>query len=410
MEYNSPMRILLLSRGDVFPPTHGAAVKIIRTAEALAGLGQTVFFVSDDRGIYHRFDDRGRRELSFADGVPGDRGVRPVLDGLLAAQGVPAEDRFLFSPMIDADFWRRAAWVARRHAVEVAQAEFPAYAAPALAARAAMTGLRTVVVEHNVEHLRIADSAGIGPDVVARLQAWEVALCRAVDRVVMVSENDRRLLVEAGVPAARIRVLPHGVDLHRYRSTDRRRARKRLGLGSGETVLLFHGVLNYPPNREAAIRLGERILPLLRARGVEARVLIVGDDPPRDRGAGGVIWAGCVPPEQLAETVACADIAVVPLVGGGGTRMKILEYFAAGLPVVSTRKGAEGLPLRGGELALADSDEQIVDTLAGLLAEPERARALTGAGRAWVQRYDWSEIGRGYLRIYREILPGGPLG
>lgn len=402
------MRILILSRGDVFPPTHGAAVKIVRTAEALAGLGQTVFFVSDDRGIYHRFDARGRRELRFPGGVPGDRGVAPVLDGLLAAQGVPAEDRFLFSPMIDLDFWRRARWVARRHAVEVAQAEFPAYAAPALAVRATMTSLRTLIVEHNVEHLRIADSAGIGPEVVARLRAWEVALCRAVDRVVTVSENDRRLLVEAGVPGSRIRVLPHGVDLHRYRAPDRARARRRLGLGANERVLIFHGVLNYPPNRDAAIRLGEQILPLLRARGLRVRVLVIGDNPPRDRGGDGVIWAGCVPPEQLAESIACADVAVVPLLHGGGTRMKILEYFAAGLPVISTRKGAEGLPLAGGEIWLADSDQQIADAVAALLEDADRARDLGAKGRDWVKQYDWSEIGRGYLKLYREILPGGP--
>jgi len=401
------MRILLISRGDVFPPTHGAAVKIVRTAEALAGLGQTVFFVSDDRGIYYRFDRRGCCELRFDVGVPGDRGVRDRLDGLLATQGVPRDDRFLFAPMLDADFWRRAVVVARRHAIEIAQAEFPAYAAPALAARAA-TGCRTLVVEHNVEHLRIADSAGITPEVIARLRAWEVALCRAVDRVVTVSDNDRRLLVAAGVPGPRIRVLPHGVDLHRYRGLERQRARKRLGIGAKEIVLVFHGVLNYPPNREAAIRLGERILPRLQKRGVRARALVAGDDPPQDRGGNGMVWAGCVPPEQLPETIAAADLAVVPLLGGGGTRMKILEYFAAGLPVVSTRKGAEGLPLQGGELLLADSDDELAEAIAGLLADRERARLLAAAGRAWVQRYDWSEIGRGYLEIYREILPGGP--
>jgi len=401
----------MISRGDVFPPVHGAAVKIVRTAEAVARLGHKVFFLSDDRGRYHLFHG-GRHEIRpIAGGIAGDRMVGQRQEALLAALGVPKDDRFLYSPMFDTGFWSRAINLARENSIEITHAEFPAFLVPALMARA-VTGCPTVMVEHNVEYRRIRDSARISKEVQNRLKAWETSLCKMADRVITVSDNDRDILVRDSVRPSKISVISHGVDLENYGGelTSRRRStRKRLGFDENEKIIIFHGVLNYPPNLHAVQRLALQILPRVLQKDHNARLLVVGDYPPKDLEQGNIMFTGCVAPRDLAGIIAAADVAVVPLVGGGGTRMKILEYFAAGVPVVSTKKGAEGLALSGNELVSAESDREIADAVHGLLEKPKKARALSRRAKIWVKDYGWDDVARQYVKMYREIIRGGPL-
>jgi glycosyltransferase involved in cell wall biosynthesis len=88
-------------------------------------------------------------------------------------------------------------------------------------------------------------------------------------------------------------------------------------------------------------------------------------------------------------------VAVAPLLAGGGTRLKILEAAACGVPVVSTRIGAEGLgfePER--EILLRDTAKDFASAVADLLADPARRARLAGAARARVEAFfDWKKIG-----------------
>jgi glycosyltransferase involved in cell wall biosynthesis len=81
--------------------------------------------------------------------------------------------------------------------------------------------------------------------------------------------------------------------------------------------------------------------------------------------------------------------------------MKILDYFAAAIPVVSTSKGAEGLGLSDGDQALIrDGHADFSEAVAELLLNPEKARRIAELGRQHVVRFDWSQIARAYLRLY----------
>ncbi|GBD17430.1 D-inositol-3-phosphate glycosyltransferase [bacterium HR26] len=107
-----------------------------------------------------------------------------------------------------------------------------------------------------------------------------------------------------------------------------------------------------------------------------------------------------------------AGIVVVPLLSGSGTRLKVLEAFAAGRPVVSTRLGAAGLEVEDGvHLLLADSPEEMAAAIARLVESPElRERLVENAWRLVDERYRWTTIGQRLLetydRLWEEVLPG----
>ena len=84
--------------------------------------------------------------------------------------------------------------------------------------------------------------------------------------------------------------------------------------------------------------------------------------------------------------------------------MKVLDYFAARLPVVSTSKGVEGIPVRDGEeFVLADEPERFAAAITRLLAHPEEARAVAGRGRAFVERLDWLAIARQHAALLESL-------
>lgn len=376
---------------------HGAAVKIVRTAEALVRGGDEVWVLSEDRDRYWQVTPGGWVERPF--------GARfrafqewPVLRNQARAEawcrriGYPPDEYFLYRPIFDPAWWARALYVGWRHRVDVYAAEFPGYAAPALVASRTLGG-RAVLVEHNVEFDRLRQMAGLGEGPLRRIRALEVALCRAVDQVVVCSEADRARLAAAGVPAARVTHVPHGVEVDRY---DGRRIdlRTRYGLGGGG-VLFFHGTLHYAPNAEAVRFLHHELVPRL-PEGVT--VLVAGLSPPRELEGPRLRFTG--PVDDLPAHVQSADLCLCPLFAGGGTRMKLLEYFAAGKPVVSTPLGAEGLPVRDGvHLRLAPRERFVEATLA-LLDDPPLRRRLGLGARRWVEGRDWRRVGAAYRRVY----------
>ena len=168
---------------------------------------------------------------------------------------------------------------------------------------------------------------------------------------------------------------------------------------------MFHGTFSYPPNRDALRICAEILLPGLETRGFRCHLLAVGRDAPASSPHPRIHLSGSV--DRVGPWLRAADLAVVPLVEGGGTRMKIIDCFAAGLPVISTAKGIEGIPVVDGEQALIRDDwPAMIDAVCELATHPERARALGAAGRALAESLDWSEIARQYQALYATLGAG----
>ncbi len=385
-------RVAILTRGDLFPTHHGAAVKIVRTAEALAAAGDHVVLVSDDRDAYLRFEGGKVVRVPFgarvraAQELPGGRN-QARLERLLLAFGYPATETFLYRPVIDPAWWARVLYVGLRERIEIYQAEFPGYAAPAILASKLLGG-RSVLVEHNVEHDRLRQMAGLGRAALTRIRLVEEALTRAVDDVIVLSEEDRTRLGGRG------HLVPHGVDLGSY-TGQRVDLRARYALPAGP-VVFFHGTLHYAPNTEAVRFLAERVLPSLPA---DASILVAGMGAPVAYASDQLRFTG--PVDDLPAHIQSADLMVCPLFAGGGTRMKLLEYFAAAKAVVSTPIGAEGLGVRNEEHLLVAEGDGFAAAVNRALGDAPLRRRLGEAARAYASARDWSEVTRAYRAIHR---------
>ena len=155
--------------------------------------------------------------------------------------------------------------------------------------------------------------------------------------------------------------------------------------------IAFSGNLEYAPNIEAIRFFRDRVWPALRPRpGLKWK--IVGKNPEAIRGLVAsdprIEVTGFVP--DAVRELAASQVAVVPLLSGSGTRVKILEAWAAATPVVSTSFGAEGLGISGEHLLLADDPDGFAAAVARLLDSPAERRRLGAAGRRlFEQRYTW---------------------
>ncbi len=394
--------VLLVTRGDLFPPDHGAAVRTVETARALSQSGLQVGIVTEERKFWYRFTDGKAEREKFPWWVKMLSVPAPMVKLLHYSKDIPFSNSFLYMPLTDRSFqWRIVAASKQLHA-GVLQAEFPAYALPCIKLRQAMD-CRVVLVEHNVEYDRIrVQVEELTQAQYENLKSIEITLCNDSDAVVCVSDNDRRKLELDGVRPELMQTIPHGVDLGQYDELPAEDARARFGISEHEPVLVYHGTFSYPPNREALRLFAEILLPGLELQGLKAHLLAVGKNPPANSPHPRIHLTGSV--ERVAPWLKSADLAVIPLTDGGGTRMKIVDCFAACLPVISTSKGIEGIPVVPGRHALVIDDwESMIEAIRECWETPAKAQALARAGRALAERMDWKTVAEKYNSLYATL-------
>lgn len=398
---DEPGNVVMVTRSDLYPTDHGGAVKIIETARGLSLNQREVGIVSDRRDVWwhYREGELTERRIPFWLRIISlPRGLSTLLH---LSGDVPRSNAFLYQALSDDSFIWRTLYVARKLKANIYQAEFPAYARPCILARS-MRGGRVVVVEHNVEYDRLKEQeASLTDEQYRRLKEVEIGLCNSSDAVICVSENDRGKLRNNGVANDKLHYVPHGVDLSTFDAAQARDIRKEQGWSDDTAILVYHGTYEYPPNLEAIKVMAREILPRLDQRGRRVRVLAVGKKPPPQAIHEWVHFTGSVP--IVAEALKGADIAIVPLLKGGGTRMKIIDYFACGIPVISTSKGIEGIPVTHGQEAFIEDDwERLCDRIEELLDQPQRYQAMVDAARAFVEPLDWRELAKRYVDVFRQ--------
>jgi glycosyltransferase involved in cell wall biosynthesis len=256
---------------------------------------------------------------------------------------------------------------------------------------------RVVLDLHNVESVYYARSALAEPwPASAALRRFERA-SRALEirwlprfsLVLATSEHDAQIVREIA-PEATTCVYPNTIPFAPQPAV------------AEEPALIFSGNFEYQPNISAVRFFRDRIWPLLRGRWPGLGWRLVGRNPqgiarlvagdPRIEVAG--------PVANAVEAIAAARVVVVPLLAGSGTRVKILEAWAAGRAVVSTSLGAEGLPVRHGEhLLLADAPDSFAEAVSRLLTSPAERQRLGCAGRAlyetrFTREQGWKELAR----------------
>lgn len=227
-----------------------------------------------------------------------------------------------------------------------------------------------------------------------RLAAVEKEILRQAFGHVVCSKREREQL-SGLAPRARIAVVENGVDAGSFSDS--------APPPDGRCRIVFVGSMNGHPNIEGAVWFVRSVWPGIHARFPSWRLTLVGSDPAPAvlalRDQAGVEVTGTVSDVRPYYQEALA--AIVPLRTVGGTRLKILEAMAAGVPVVSTTFGAEGLSVSpGADILIADQDEDWLPRLAELSHQAELWHRLTAAGRELARRYDWDTLGESLYDTY----------
>jgi glycosyltransferase involved in cell wall biosynthesis len=381
------MRILDVSPRVVQPPVRGSSV---RTANLLARLAERheVRQFSQAR-MRNRNDPESARGMTRVSGSYAELGHASPLATLATEIGTRSWVR---APVLCGLGLRLARPLSRLlRWAEIVVVEFPWQFA---VCRRMRPDLPMVLAAHNVEVAKFADYAEAAGGAATsrlwlrRIEALERVAVEDADLVLAVSAEDRSELIRRyGADPSRVVTVPNGADTIRYAPAtpeERHAARRTLGLPERPTVL-FAGADN-PPNRA-----GLAWVNRLTARADHLTFLVTGGVARPSRN--GIVAVGLVDDFGLA--LAAADYSLCPIEFGGGTKIKLLEGLAAGLPTVAFAESIQGLALDGEVLVAPKSEDDLLAALDGLVDRPEVARRLAKRGRDWVvANHDWGMIAR----------------
>lgn len=229
---------------------------------------------------------------------------------------------------------------------------------------------------------------------------------KIADYIIPVSHEDKNRFCEKyRVTAKKMTVIPSGVNVSGLTILkDKNKIKKEFNIDLNKIIIIFHGAYFYFPNKEAIDLIIYHIASKIRKNNPNVVFVIAGLDVPlfeKDN----IESIGFV--EDIYSLLHTADIAIVPILGGGGTRLKILDYLGVGLPIITTKKGIEGINAKNGKHAIIvdDVNEEFINAIKYLIDnEQERRRIGANARRLADEEYDWNKIGEKLDKLYREIL------
>ena len=389
------MRVVIVD-GDVsYPPTSGKRLRTLNLMIPLARRHKITYLArsqqaADDTGEAETFlRDHGIEPCLVNDPLPRKSG--PLFYarlGLNLASSLP----YSVASHRSASMRRAACELASQQPVDLWQCEWTGY----LNALQDQPQRRRLLIAHNVDTLIWERYLSVESRTWRRwflrqqcekFAQFERHAFHQAGRVVAVSEPDAaRIRADFDFPD--VDVVDNGIDADWLEAVRSER-------GSGP--LLFLGALDWRPNQDAVQWFLTDILPRVRVTHPDVRLSVVGRRPPRwledliERTVGAELHAD-VP--DVRPYLTQSALMVVPLRIGGGSRLKVLESLAAGLPVISTTVGAEGLRLVPDQhYDVADTVDQWISSITQNLADPEPAYERAEAGRQLVQQhYDWSAL------------------
>ena len=265
-------------------------------------------------------------------------------------------------------------------------------------------GIPCVLDEHNFEYLWSKESSRV-PFLSMYTKIIEKFACTKSSAVLATSNVDKFKINRIfGVPKNKIIVIPNGVSVQSFSKITQSKTdlRRKLGLNPYRKIVLFHGTMSAKQNYDAA-----KIIVDLIAPKINALFLIIGKNPPlwlcnSVQKQNNVHIMGFV--ANLEEYILASDVCIIPLRNGSGTRLKIVEYLAAGKPIVSTDIGAEGLPIDSGVHALLFKDvtPDFIAAVKRLLDDNKLGKELGLKSRELAEQLRWEKITRSLYTFYRQ--------
>ena len=392
------LRVLFVSPYPICPPVHGGGVFMYQTVRELARRSELHLIILLD--FPHEKKAHAELEQICAS---VEYVVR--LEGRQKAIGSiePHAVREFRNP----DF----AWLIHRQIytkhIDVLQLEYTV-----LGQYAGRYGrIPSILFEHDVYFQSIARRLPYIRNTIESIQArweylrslrYELQMLTAPDRIQVCSRENADYLVSF-VPQLRGRIdadLRAGIAASDY----------DFHTGAREPfTMLFLGSFRHLPNQEALEWFVRNVLRRVREKEPRARLIVIGSEPPPrhslpEAEADAIDLVGFV--DDIREPLARYAVFICPILSGSGVRVKLLEAFASGIPVVSTRLGAEGLAARDGEIcALADDPQEFADRVVELLHDPAKSAEMAARARAEiVGRRDTKAMTEKLVAAYRAEL------
>jgi glycosyltransferase involved in cell wall biosynthesis len=225
-----------------------------------------------------------------------------------------------------------------------------------------------------------------------------------VDHIIAVSNKDKNTFIKKYKFIDKVSVIPSGCNLMPLISKNESyKFKMKYGLDPLSKIIIFHGSYSHPPNEEAIELIKDFIAPRFEELNKDIQFVVGGSDVPvletKNFKSVGFI-------DNIWEFLSMADIAIVPILKGGGTKLKVLDYLSVGLPVVTTKKGIEGIDAEDNEdVIVVDSvDDGFVDKINYFIEnEDEMRRIGKNARRLAEDQYDWNKIGYELNNLLEEI-------
>lgn len=267
--------------------------------------------------------------------------------------------------------------------------------------------LPKILVNHNVESTRLyrwfktesntVKKAYLGIQY-PKLQSFERSAMDKFDCCVVVSEKDKELLREMGVKN-NLAIVPNGTDTTFFKPIGRKKI---------DNSVLWLGHMDVHTNKDAVLYFWREIFPLLQKQCPQVRMVFVGSAPPKEIADaasknGNIKVTGFV--DDVRPYMDEADVMVVPIRIGSGTRLKILDAMAMGKAIVSTSVGCEGLRVSNGEnILVADMPEGFVHKVIQLLGDDRLRQRLSVNALKLAAEYDWKNLYTIQEQVYDQVI------
>ena len=266
-----------------------------------------------------------------------------------------------------------------------------------------------IVFTHNVEcriwerHYKVATS--LPKRLVARREwkttaALERKYLAEADFVLTVSDADASEFISWGLPAAKVQSVPTGVDTQFFSPRS---------LSTSGRNLVFTGSMDWKPNQDGMLWFLDEVYPLIMAAMPDTKLTIVGRRPSPEivqacKRYPSAKLTGWV--EDVRDYLGAADVCIVPLRVGSGTRLKIFEAMAMGKATVSSTIGAEGLPVtHGSDILIADAPADFAERTLELLRDSSQRSRIGNAARDLVEsHYSWAAVTKDFMQTIEKAV------